>query len=148
MRKAMQVMTLLVALAVAGLAQPRDFAPGTRYDGSIPTMKQVLGHEPGERVTTPEQIGLYLRALHAAAPDRTRLIRYGESWEGRELHALIVGGVERMRQLEEVPIRCSASCRWWWPCSTVFMAMRSLRARRPWSRPGTSLPPRVIRWST
>lgn len=102
MRKAMQVMTLLVALAVAGLAQPRDFAPGTRYDGSIPTMKQVLGHEPGERVTTPEQIGLYLRALHAAAPDRTRLIRYGESWEGRELHALIVGGVERMRQLEEV----------------------------------------------
>lgn len=80
----------------------REFAPGVRYDASIPTMKMVLGHEPGERVTTPEEIGRYLRALRDAAPDRTRLIRYGESWERRELQALIIGNAERMGQIDEV----------------------------------------------
>jgi hypothetical protein len=80
----------------------REFAPGVGYDASIPTMKMVLGHEPGERVTTPEEIGRYLRALRDAAPDRTRLIRYGESWERRELQALIIGNAERMGRIDEV----------------------------------------------
>jgi hypothetical protein len=89
-----------VAGQVAG--QVREFAPGVRYDASIPTMKMVLGHEPGERVTTPEEIGRYLRALRDAAPDRTRLIRYGESWERRELQALVIGNAERMGRIDEV----------------------------------------------
>lgn len=82
--------------------QGREFAPGVRYDASIPTMKMVLGREPGERVTTPEEIGRYLRALRDAAPDRTRLIRYGESWERRELQALVVGSADRMGRIDEV----------------------------------------------
>ena len=99
----LSMLFLMGILMVAPLwAQVREFAPGARYDRSIPTLRQVLGHEPGERITTPEQIGLYLRALHEAAPNRTRLIRYGQSWERRELQVLVVGSPERMAKLDEV----------------------------------------------
>ena len=46
------------------------------YDPKIPTIKQVLGHDYGEKITTPEEIPIYLRALNQAAPDRTRLTEY------------------------------------------------------------------------
>ncbi|MFM8392387.1 MAG: M14 family zinc carboxypeptidase, partial [Acidobacteriota bacterium] len=97
-------MLLLLGLLMGAplRAQVREFAPGARYDRSIPTVRQVLGHEPGERITTPEQIALYLRALHQAAPNRTRLIRYGQSWERRELQVLLIGSPERMAKLDEV----------------------------------------------
>ncbi|MFN0122458.1 MAG: M14 family zinc carboxypeptidase, partial [Blastocatellia bacterium] len=81
-------------------AQRLEFAPGARYDTRIPTLKQVTGYDFGERVTAPEDIIRYLKALSEAAPDRTRLIRYAETWEGRPLYALIVGGAGRMRRLD------------------------------------------------
>ena len=98
------LMTVVVGLLVGQTvkAQGREFSPGTRYDRTIPTLKQVVGHAPGERITNPEQIGQYLRALHAAAPDRTRLIRYGESWERRDLHVLVVGSSARLARIEEI----------------------------------------------
>ena len=83
-------------------AAAQGLAPNTTYDPSIPTLKAVVGHEPGEAITTPEDIGRYLDALAKAAPDRTRLVRYATSWEGRPLHYLIVGSRERMARLDDV----------------------------------------------
>jgi hypothetical protein len=77
-------------------------APGARYDPKIPTMKQVLGFDVGERITSPDDIAYYLKALQAAAPDRTRLIEYARTWEGRPLHVLIVGAPERIARIEEI----------------------------------------------
>lgn len=93
---------LFAALAVAAVGQVPEFAPGAAYDPRVPTIRQVLGHEAGERVTSPEGILRYLTALQEAAPDRTRLIRYAESWEGRPLFALLLGSPERLRDLERV----------------------------------------------
>ena len=67
-----------------------------------PDVETVVGHEPGDAITTPEQIGRYLDALAKAAPDRTRLVKYATSWEGRPLHYLIVGSKERIARLDEV----------------------------------------------
>jgi len=43
-----------------------------------------------------------MEALHAAAPDRTRLIRYAESWEGRPLVVMVIGSAERMANLDAI----------------------------------------------
>ena len=93
---------LLCLLASTVSAQRLEFAPGTRYDASIPTLKQVVGHEPGARVTAPEEIVRYLRALSEAAPERTRFVKYAETWEGRPLVALLVASPERIRQLDAI----------------------------------------------
>jgi hypothetical protein len=80
----------------------QSLAPGTRYDPRIPTLKAVTGHDFGEEITPPPEIVAYLRALHAAAPDRTALVEYARSWEGRPLHALVIGSPERMAKLDAI----------------------------------------------
>jgi Zinc carboxypeptidase len=101
------VTTLLSAGSASGqqpssIAAPLPLAPGTTYDSRVPTLKQVLGHDTGEQITTPEQITIYLKALQAAAPDRTRLIEYARTWEGRPLHVLVVASPARIARLDEI----------------------------------------------
>ena len=57
-----------------GAAQPAEdpFWPGAKYDPAIPTLRQVLGHDPAAEITPPEQVGQYLQALQKAAPTRAR----------------------------------------------------------------------------
>ncbi len=76
--------------------------PGANYDQKIPTIQSVLGYEPGEEITPPDGIVTYLRALVAAAPDRTRLIQYAKSWEGRPLHLLVIASPERLARLDQI----------------------------------------------
>jgi hypothetical protein len=92
----------LILCLSASTASAQGLAPGVSYDPSIPTLKSVAGHEPGEAITTPEGIVRYLEALAKAAPDRTKLVQYATSWEGRPLHYLIVGSRERIARLDEV----------------------------------------------
>lgn len=96
------VLSLNLLLTISVLAQKPEFAPGARYDAKIPSLKQVTGYDFAERVTPPEEIIRYLKALHEAAPDRTKLVKYAETWEKRELYALIVASPERIRQLDQI----------------------------------------------
>ncbi len=96
---------MLTALAFALLLQvppTATLAPGTRYDPSIPTLRQVVGHDVTEAITTPDQVVAYFRALAAAAPERSRLIEYGRSFEGRPTILLVIGSAERIARLEAV----------------------------------------------
>jgi hypothetical protein len=86
----------------ASVASAQGLAPGVTYDPAIPTLKAVAGHDPGDAITTPEQIGRYLEALAKAAPDRTKLVHYATSWEGRPLHYLMVGSRERIARLDDI----------------------------------------------
>ena len=97
-------LVVLIALyaAVPVHAQEQELAPGTKYDAAIPTLASVVGHDAGARITSPDAITLYLKALHAAAPERTRLVEYARTWEGRPLHVLVVGSPERIANLDEV----------------------------------------------
>jgi len=96
------VLSLLTVLHFSAPAQRLEFAPGAQYDPRIPSLKQVTGHDFGQRVTTPEEIIRYLKALNEAAPDRTRLVKYAESWEGRELYAIVLANADRVRRLDEI----------------------------------------------
>ena len=44
----------------------------------------------------------YLQALAEAAPERTKLIAYGESWEGRALYVLVIASPARSARLDAV----------------------------------------------
>lgn len=89
-------------LPATTLAQTPELSPGTTYDPKIPTLKQVLGHEHGERITPPEDVERYLRALAAAAPDRARLTEYARSWQNRPLWLFIVGSRDNMARLDAI----------------------------------------------
>ena len=91
-----------LAQVAPAVATPAPFAPGVRYDVAVPTLKQVLGHEPGEVITPPDGVVTYLRALAQAAPTRAKLIEYGRTWEGRPLVVLAIAAPERMAQLDAV----------------------------------------------
>jgi hypothetical protein len=98
-------MVLNLALAFllqlqAAAVPPKLFPEAVARDTKIPDLVRVTGHDWGTEITTPEQITTYLMALAAAAPDRTRLIPYGETWEGRPLHVLAIASPERMSQLD------------------------------------------------
>lgn len=98
---------LLTAVLVAppadqGTPVVLELAPGARYAANVPTLKAVVGHDFGDDISTPEQIAAYLKALNAAAPDRTRLLEYGRTWEGRPLHVFIVGSAERLARLDDI----------------------------------------------
>ena len=68
---------LLCLISVAPLvAQSFEFWPGTVYDSRIPTFVQVLGYEPGGRITTHAGVLRYFEALAAASP-RIRIFEYG-----------------------------------------------------------------------
>lgn len=94
-------LALSVAVPCLGHAQDRRATLAAfRYDTSIPTLKQVVGHDHGDEVTSPEEITAYVRALAAAAPTRTRLVEYGRSWEGRPLHLLAIATPDRIAALD------------------------------------------------
>jgi hypothetical protein len=99
----------LLAFAQPAVAQPvtssdarQPFMPGVTYDARVPTVESVLGHAPGDVITPPDQIVTYFKALAQAAPDRTRLIEYGRTWEGRPLIVLAIASPARMAQLDQV----------------------------------------------
>jgi hypothetical protein len=83
-------------------AQTFEFLPGTTYDPAVPTLKSVVGHEWGEKITLHPEAERYLQALHQSQPQRTRLIQYGETWQGRSLYVLAIGSAETIAQLDRV----------------------------------------------
>ena len=68
--------------------------------GEVTFGREVLGHDHGERISTPEQVVTYIQALAAAAPERTRLVEYARTWEGRPLYYLVIGSPERIADLD------------------------------------------------
>ncbi len=95
---------LLALATLSGGALPvsaQSFVEG-RFDPAIPTLTATVGHAPGTRITSPDQTYAYLRALVAAAPDRTRLVQYATSWEGRPLYYLVMSAPANMARLDAI----------------------------------------------
>ena len=99
MRVTRGLVLALALLAGGRAAAAQELWPGATYDPAIPTIKSVLGHELGEAISTPEELTMYLRALAAAAPDRTYLFEYARTWERRPLHVLVIGSPARIARL-------------------------------------------------
>ncbi len=68
----------------------------------MPTIKDVTGHEPGERITWHADVVRYFDALAKAYPDRVAVHRYAESWEGRELIYAVITSAENMSRIADI----------------------------------------------
>lgn len=90
---------LLMSVPVRG--ETFEYFPGAAYDPAVPTLKQVLGYDFGDRISLHQDVERYLRAL-AEASSRVQLVRFGESWEDRSLYYLIVSSEGNLARLDEV----------------------------------------------
>jgi hypothetical protein len=100
-RSNLWVTVMLLVLAPVCAAQGFEFFPGVKYDPAIPTLKQVVGHDWGERVTMHHEIERYIHALAKATP-RVRVVKYAETWEGRALYYVVVASEGNMARIEQV----------------------------------------------
>lgn len=98
----MTVLLLGLILQAEADSSLAELSPGANYDDAIPTLERIVGHDFGSELSTHQQIVTYLNALSDAAPERTRLIEYAKSWEGRALYVLVITSPERMAQLDGV----------------------------------------------
>jgi hypothetical protein len=93
---------LLSCLPLSLSAQSFEFWPGAQYDPAIPTIQQVLGHAPGERIAPPEELVRYFDVLAKAAPDRVRVFDYARSWEGRRLVYVVIASPENLKRIDDI----------------------------------------------
>lgn len=92
----MKTILLLLALVYGSVLaqQPANQA--------IPSPKQVLGYELGDKYTSHAGIERYLFALRDAAKDRMQIFSYGETYEGRKLYLAVVSSPDNLSRLEEI----------------------------------------------
>jgi hypothetical protein len=98
----MKRLGLLAVAALCFAQRPFEFWPGEAYDSKIPTIHQVLGYEPGDKITSYAGLVRYMDALVEAAPTRMKMFSYGESWEGRKLVYAAIGSEANIRRLGEI----------------------------------------------
>ena len=76
--------------------------PEVDADPGVPTLEAIVGHSWAQEITSHAQIERYLEALAAAAPERSRLVRYGETYEGRGLYYLAITSPENFARLDAI----------------------------------------------
>jgi hypothetical protein len=89
-------------LTCTAFAQSFEFLPGAKYDPAVPTLKQVVGHDWGERITMHHEVERYLEALQKAEPKRVKVVKYAETWEGRPLYNVFISSPENIARLEQI----------------------------------------------
>jgi hypothetical protein len=67
----------------------------------VPTPESVIGHRIGERFTHYDQAEQFYRAA-AQASGRVKLVKYGESYEGRSLYLLFIASPENLKRLDAI----------------------------------------------
>ncbi|MDP6654369.1 MAG: peptidase M14, partial [Gammaproteobacteria bacterium] len=99
------IVVVLIALCYGiPLSAQQEFVywPNPDYDPSIPTIEEVLGYAPGERITWHKDAIRYFEALAAAAPDRMIITEYARSWENRELIYAVLSAAANISNLENI----------------------------------------------
>jgi hypothetical protein len=71
-------------------------------DSKVPTYNQVFGLDWGTEISSHQQVEKYIQTLADSAPDRTRLIQYGESYEGKKLYYLVISSPQNISRLDEI----------------------------------------------
>jgi len=85
-----------------GLRHDMPFFPGAEYRSAVPTPEELLGFPLAERAATPEQIETCVKAWTDAVPERTKLVEYARSHEGRPLHYVVITAPANLERLEEI----------------------------------------------
>lgn len=97
-----QNISLYVAHSAGSSSEKYEFWPGATYDPAIPTIKQILGHAPGEEITSHGDMIRYFEALAKAAPDRLKITEYATSWQGRKLIYMALSSPKNISNLDSL----------------------------------------------
>jgi hypothetical protein len=97
------VASLFISVTSVTYSQ-NDFTywPDADYDPAIPTVEEVLGYAPGERITWHRDALKYFDALAAAAPNRVVITEYARSWQNRELVYAIISSPQNIARLPAI----------------------------------------------
>ncbi|WP_296637483.1 M14 family zinc carboxypeptidase [Polaribacter sp.] len=77
------------------------YLPAENYDSSIPTPKEIIGHEVGEWHITHDKLVEYMKAL-AASSDRISIETRGKTYEDRPLLLLTITSVENQKNIAQI----------------------------------------------
>lgn len=109
---AVLILTVMLATAVDRLpaqteapSQPADWLlpmPEVQADPAIPDSRAVLRYGWGEEISSHLQVEAFLESLARSAPDRTRLVQYGETSEGRSLNYLVISSPRNIARLDDI----------------------------------------------
>jgi Zinc carboxypeptidase. len=116
MRRALFALTVLL-VASFGLAQ----------QSAVPSPRQVLGYDIGERFTPSEQVAGYFRVLEAGSP-RVKVTQYGESYEGRPMVFAVITSEKNHARLDAIRANSAAINR---PDTTSADAAQKIAADQP-----------------
>ena len=72
MKTVSRLFLLSLIFSLPAFAQSFEFFPGAKYNPAIPTLKQVVGHAVGEKITLHYEMEKYLFALEKAAPTQRK----------------------------------------------------------------------------
>jgi hypothetical protein len=102
-------LAIAVVPAAAAAQEPCDpFGPAT-FRGEVPTPKQVIGIDLGERDVTTAESDAYVQAVDAASPRVISGALAQHSVQGRDLRYAIVGNSDRVTTNGLARIRASAA---------------------------------------
>lgn len=101
LRSTVVLFVCAMLLAAGAPAQQFEFLPGAQYDPTIPTLEKVVGHAWGAQITMHHEAERYLHALADASP-RVRLVRFGETWEGKSLYYLVISSEANLARIGEI----------------------------------------------
>jgi hypothetical protein len=99
-----KISILFLLFSVCSFSQTVDlsyYLPTEKYNSTIPTPKDIIGHEVGEWHVTHDKLVQYMRAL-AASSDRISIENRGETYEGRQLILLTITSPENHKNLEKI----------------------------------------------
>lgn len=102
MRRVLLVSALLFAPTLLAADLGWYLPAGSSHDLAVPTPRSVLGWEIGEWHLSHDQALAYARALAAAAPERTRLVEIGRTYEGRPLVHLFISSPANIARLDAI----------------------------------------------
>lgn len=95
--------TTLPPTPLPELTETTSLLPATRHRSDLPGLADLLGFPPATRAATTTEIERCLKAWAQAAADRTRLLEYARSHEGRPLHAMVVTSPGNLTRLDDIP---------------------------------------------
>lgn len=85
-----------------GLEYPLSLLPeGADPDPAIPSPDALLGFPVGSRAASSAEIASALATWAEASP-RAELVHYGESWQGRPMHYLVISSPDNLARREAI----------------------------------------------
>lgn len=95
---------VLFTLLNSAVTFASGFWPEGDYKPEMPSVKRVLGYEPGERITNYRDTLRYFKALANASPERVTLVKYAKSWQGRDLFYVVISSPDNKRRLDDIKV--------------------------------------------